>query len=65
MFYYRYREKGKEWSDMLTETRERRCMDNLYEISECNDIEYEIYEANLISKGKLDLSEEGLYEEGE
>lgn len=57
MFYYRYREKGKDWSDMFNESSERRCRDNLYGTSDCLDvdIEYEIYESDLIDSGTIEV----------
>lgn len=56
MFYYRYREKGKDWSYMFNESSERRCRDNLYGTSDCLDvdIEYEIYESDLIDSGVIE-----------
>lgn len=56
MFYYRYKTKDENWSDMFEESNERRCKDNLYEISDNLDvnIEYEIYESNLIDSGIIE-----------
>lgn len=56
MFYYRYTIQDGNWSDMLYESNERRCKDSLYEISDNLDfdIEYEIYESNLIDSGVIE-----------
>lgn len=56
MFYYRYKTKDGKWSDMLKESNERRCRDGLYGISDYLDvdIEYEIYESNLIDSGTIE-----------
>lgn len=56
MFYYRYKTQDGNWSDMLVESSERRCKDNLYEISDNLDvdIEYEIHESNLIDSGIIE-----------
>lgn len=58
MFFYRYKEIGKEWSEMLTETSFRRCIDNLYTGIYEGDIEYEIYESNLIDKDVIKMNDE-------